>query len=148
VKRETSCLATFVFVLATLPLVFAQDPQTQPRPALPSDILGPQLIVWSHLQKPQPLPQPLPPPDRPIQQQDQQSANPPAPQEQRPATATFIGMIIKDGTKYVLKASSNKAYQLDDQDRAKQYEGKQVKIAGTLNADGQSLHITSIELLS
>jgi len=128
--------------------VFAQDPQTQPRPALPSDILGPQLIVWSHLQKPQPLPQPLPPPDRPIQQQDQQSANPPAPQEQRPATATFIGMIIKDGTKYVLKASSNKAYQLDDQDRAKQYEGKQVKIAGTLNADGQSLHITSIELLS
>jgi hypothetical protein len=128
--------------------VFAQDPQTQLRPALPSDILGPQLIVWSHLQKPQPLPQPLPPPDRPIQQQDQQSANSPAPQEQQPVAATFMGTIIKDGSKYVLKVSSNKAYQLDDQDRAKQYEGKQVKIAGTLNADGQSLHITSIELLS
>ncbi len=39
-------------------------------------------------------------------------------------------------------------YQLDDQERAKQYEGKQVKIAGTLDATGNSLHITSIELVS
>ncbi len=61
---------------------------------------------------------------------------------------TFMGTIVKDGTRYVLKVSSNKTYQLDDQDRAKQYEGKQVRIVGTLNADGESLHITSIELIS
>jgi hypothetical protein len=128
-KRETSPLATLLFLLVTLPLVFAQDPQTQPGPALPSDILGPQLIAWSQLQKPQPVPQPLP-------------------QEQQPAAPTFMGTIIKDGARYVLKVSNNSAYQLDDQDRAKPYEGKQVRIAGTLNADGQSLHITSIELIS
>ena len=146
-KPETSRLATLVFVLVTLPLMFGQGPQPQPRPALPPDILGPQLIAWSQLQKPQPLPQPLPPPDRPIQQTDQQPANPQAQQEQ-PAAPTFMGTIIKNGTRYVLKVSSNSWYQLDDQDRAKQYEGKQVKITGTLDAGGKSLHITSIELVS
>jgi hypothetical protein len=73
--------------------------------------------------------------------------SPPAP-PQPPAAQTFTGTIVKDGTRYVLKVSSNSVYQLDDQERAKQYEGKQVKIAGTLDAIGNSLHITSIELVS
>jgi hypothetical protein len=147
-KRETSLLASLIFLLATAPLMFAQDPQIQPSPALPPDVLGPQLIAWSQLQKPQPVPQPLPPPDRPIQQPDSQSANPPAQQEQQPVAPTFMGTIVKDGTRYVLKVSRNNTYQLDDQDAAKQYEGKQVRIVGTLNADGQSLHVTRIELIS
>ena len=71
-KRETSLLATLFFVLGTVPLLCTQDLQSQPSPAPPSDILGPQLIAWSQLQKPEPVPQPLPPPDRPIQQPDQQ----------------------------------------------------------------------------
>jgi hypothetical protein len=148
-KRETSLFATLGVLVVIAPLVFAQNLQTQPSPALPSDILGPQLIAWSQLQKPQPVPQPLPAPDRPGQQpaqQPAQSANPPA--QQQPAAQTFTGTIVKDGGRYVLKVSSNSAYQLDDQDRAKQYEGKEVKIAGTLDANGNSLHITSIELLS
>jgi Protein of unknown function (DUF5818) len=150
-KRRTSLLAALVFLWATLPSALTQDLRSQPSPVLPADILGPQLIAWSQLQKPQPVPQPLPPPDRPVQQQpDQQpaqSVNPPvAPQP--PAAQTFTGIIVKDGTRYVLKVSSNSVYQLDDQERAKQYEGKQVKIAGTLDATGNSLHITSIELVS
>jgi len=147
VKPETSRLATLVFVLVTLPLMFGQGPQPQPRPALPPDILGPQLIAWSQLQKPQPVPQLMLEPDRPMQQPDVQRANPPAKQEQ-PAAPPFKGTIIKNGTRYVLKVSSNSAYQIDDQDRPKQYEGKPVKIAGTLDADGKSLHIIDIELLS
>src|ERR1700693_1314163 len=90
VKPETSRLATLVFVLVSLPLMFGQGPQPQPRPALPPDILGPQLIAWSQLQKPLPVPPPLPHPDRPTQQPDQQSANPPAKKEQ-PAASTFVG---------------------------------------------------------
>jgi len=121
--------------------MFAQDPQTQPSPALPSDTFGPQLIAWSQLQKPQPVPQLMLQPDRPVQQPDVQRANP-------PAAPTFKGTIIKNGTRYVLKVSSNSAYQIDDQDRPKQYERKQVKIAGTLDGDGKSLHITGIELVS
>jgi hypothetical protein len=147
VKRETSPLATLVFLSVTIPLMFAQDPPAQPGRALPSDILGPQLIAWSQLQKPQPVPQPVPPPDRPVQQSDQQTPNPPT-QEQQPVPPTFMGTIIKDGSRYVLKVSRNSFYQLDDQETAKQYEGKQVRIVGSLDADGKILHITSIELIS
>jgi hypothetical protein len=149
-KRGARLLASLAFLLGTVPLMCAQAPQSQPSPVLPSDILGPQLIVWSQVQKPQPVPQPLPPPDRPIQQPDKQpvqSANPPA-QPQQPAAQTFTGTIVKDGSRYVLKVSSNTAYQLDDQEKAKQFEGKQVKIGGTLDANGSSLHIVSIEVVS
>ncbi len=55
---------------------------------------------------------------------------------------------MKDGSRYILKVSSSNTYELDDQDRAKRYEGKQVKVAGTLDAKGNSLHIISIELIS
>jgi len=148
VKRETSSSATLVFLLVSLPLMLAQDPQTQPSPALPSSILGPQLVAWSQLQKPRPVPQPLPPPDQPIPQQDQQTPNPPAQQRRPPAALTLMGTIVKDGTQYVLKVSSNSVYQLDDQEKVRQYEGKQVKISGSLDADGKILHIASIELIS
>lgn len=150
-KRETSLFAALIFLAASLPLTFAQDRQSQPNPGLPSDILGPQLIAWSQLQKPQPVPQPLLLPNRPVHYSDQgqpaPSADPPA-QTQPPAAQIFTGTIVKDGMRYVLKVSSNSVYQLDDQERARQYEGKQVKIAGTLDVTGNSLHITSIELVS
>jgi hypothetical protein len=148
-RRETSLLAMLIFLLGSVPPMLAQDLHGQLSPALQSDILEPQLIAWSQLQKPQPVPQPLPPPDRPISQPDQQTqpTNPPA-QEQQPVAQTSKGTIVKDGSMYVLKVSSNSAYQLDDQEKAKQYEGKQVKIGGTLDANGSTLHIISIELVS
>jgi len=147
VKRETSFFTPVVFLLVSLPLLVAQDPQTKPSPALPASVLGPQLIAWSQLQKPRPVPQPLPPPNQPLPQADQQQPNPLA-QQQPPATLTLMGTIVKDGTRYVLKVSSNSAYLLDDQDKVSPYEGKQVKIAGSLDADGKVLHVTSIELVS
>src|ERR1700726_1135908 len=110
-KRRTCLLATLTFVLGTVSLIYAQDLKSQPRPALPTDILGPQLIAWSQLQKPQPVPQPLPPPDRPVAQPDQQPDRPeaqpanPQGQPQKPAEQTFTGTIVKDGSTYVLKVS-------------------------------------------
>lgn len=151
-KRRTSLFACVVFLFAMLPFAMGQDASSQQKSDLPIQILGPQLIAWSQVQKPQPVPQPLPPPDRPVQQQPEQqpapSANPPF-QAQGPAAQTFTGTIMKESGKYVLKMAGNSTiYQLDDQDRAKQYEGKQVKVAGTLDATGNSLHVTSIELIS
>jgi hypothetical protein len=148
-KRETRLLAALLFLPGFVSLMIAQGVQSQPSPVLPSDILGPQLIAWSQLQKPQPVPQPLLPPERPISQaaQQVQPANPSA-QPQPPAAQAFTGTIVKDGSRYVLKVSNNTAYQLDDQEKAKQYEGKQVKISGTPNANGSSLHIIGIELVS
>ena len=148
VRRESSPVTTVVFLLATVPLMFTQDSQTQPQPTLPPDILGPQLIAWSQLQKPQPVPQPLPPPDGHVQQPDQQPATSSAQEDLRPVPSTFQGTIVKKGASYVLRATSNETYQLDDQDRARQYEGKQIKIVGTLDVNGRSLHVTSIELIS
>jgi hypothetical protein len=90
------------------------------------------------VQKPEPVPQPLPP--------DWEGLQPTNPQQ--PDAQSFSGTIVKKGIRYILKVSANNVYQLDDQEKAKRYEGKQVKIEGTLDPNGNSLHITSIELLS
>ena len=50
--------------------------------------------------------------------------------------------------KYVLKAGDNTTYPLDDQSRAAQYQDKQVKVVGRLDADSNTLHIVSIEVAS
>jgi len=66
--------------------------------------------------------------------------------QQRPSAQTFTGTIMKDGANYMLKESSGATYQLDD--NAKQYEGKQVKIVGNLDANNDILHVSSIRLIS
>jgi Protein of unknown function (DUF5818) len=144
-KRENSLLATLCFVFATLPLMVAQDHlQTQPSPALPPEALGRQLVAWSALQIPKPVQQTVRAGDQPAQQPNQQATNP----QQPLAAQTFKGTIVKDGARYVLRVSSDSAYQLDDQEKAKQYEGKHVSVIGTLDEGGKTLHITSIELIS
>lgn len=141
-------------VLVVSPFVCAQDPLQQSRPALPAEILGPPLIAWSALQKPRPIPEPLPPPDNRDQSQSQSQAGQaenPQPQDsqpQQPTAQAFTGTIARNSGKYVLKVSEGTAYQIDDQEKARQYEGKQVKIAGSLDAKSNVLHMTSIELLS
>ena len=145
---------TGVYVAALLmcsPL-FAQESVLQPAP-VPANILGPQLIVWTEAQKPRPVPQPLPPPqpDPPAQTQPQQQQQPVStatPTQEAPAAQTFTGTIVKDGGKYVLKVSDSTSYQIDDQDKAKEYEGKQVKVSGSLDGKTNLLHITNIELMS
>jgi hypothetical protein len=140
-KRETGSLAALVFFLATAPLLFSQNQAGKPSPTLPSEILGPQLIAWSQAQKPEPVSQS----DQQSQpSQSQQAQDTP---QQEPAAQTLTGTIIKDGGRYILKASNGTVYQLDDQDRAQPYENKQVKVAGTLDAKG-SFHVTRIELIS
>jgi hypothetical protein len=55
---------------------------------------------------------------------------------------------VKNGSTYVLKLSRDFTYQLNDQDLVKQYEGKQVKVTGALDAKGGWIQTTSVELLS
>lgn len=60
------------------------------------------------------------------------------------ASAPFSGTIVKEKGKLVLKDSTtNMNYQLDDQEKAKQFEGKQVKVTGKL--DGKVIHVENIE---
>jgi hypothetical protein len=156
VKRIFSPIG-FVVLLAASALAqtpqyqaFGQQPQVELNPALPATILGPQLIVWSELQKPQPVPQPVTPGTDPSQQQQktqQPGEDATGQSQQQPAAQTFTGTVIKDGDKYVLKTSGT-TYQLDDQERAKPYEGKPVKIMGSLDASSNILTVTSIQLMS
>ena len=59
-KRETSLFLTLGLLSAIAPPIFAQDLQGQPDPVPPPSIIGPQLIAWSELKKPQPIMQPKP----------------------------------------------------------------------------------------
>ena len=61
----------------------------------------------------------------------------------------FNGTIMKEKGKLVLKdTAANVSYQLDDQDKAKQFEGKQVKVTGKLDLDANLIHVENIELAS
>jgi hypothetical protein len=58
-KRETSLFLTLGLLSAIAPPIFAQDLQGRPDPVPPSNVIvGPQLIAWSELQKPQPVERP------------------------------------------------------------------------------------------
>jgi hypothetical protein len=59
-KRETSLFLTLGLLSAMAPPIFAQDLQGQPDPVPPPSMIGPHLIVWSELKKPQPIMHPKP----------------------------------------------------------------------------------------
>ena len=83
-KRKTSLLLTVGFLSAFAPPIFAQDLQSQPGPVPPLTVIGPQLIAWSELQRPQPIPEPVREPDRDKKQWNEkpEPTASPAPQPQ------------------------------------------------------------------
>ena len=61
----------------------------------------------------------------------------------------FNGTIVKEKGKLVLKdAAANVSYQLDNQEKAKQFEGKQAKVTGRLDLETNLIHVENIELVS
>jgi hypothetical protein len=55
---------------------------------------------------------------------------------------TFTGVIVKSGDKYVLQDSaSGSTYDIDRQDQVKQFEGKRVRVHGTLDSSGKMIHV-------
>ena len=80
-------------------------------------------------------PQPAPPPSQ------QQTAPDAQGQSQQTQAQTFAGTIVKSGDKFVLQDASGKTYDVDRQEELKKYEGKQVRIKGTLDPDGKTIHV-------
>jgi uncharacterized protein YdeI (BOF family) len=81
---------------------------------------------------------------------DQQSAQQPSSPSQDSSSSmpptqgsSFTGTVVKAGGKYVLK-TSDMNYQLDDQKKAKQFVGRQVKVSGTLDNSTSTIHISDI----
>jgi hypothetical protein len=144
IKPALTLWATLSFTSTAF--VLAQDIQSQSVPSHPSGVPGPQLIVWTHLTAPQPLPHALPVPVTPVEQSQPASAAGPNARPQL-RVRTFTGKIVRDRGRYFLKVSSE-SYALDDQAKARQYEDQVVKLAGTVDEDGYTLHVASIELIS
>ena len=56
---------------------------------------------------------------------------------------------VQMGSKYVLYNSSTKrTYQLDDQDKAKEFSGQKVKVTGHFDRATKTVHVESIEAAS
>ena len=88
-------------------------------------------------------------------QQDRQPA-----QQQQPDTASqptqptmnqssdqqmFSGKVVKAGGKFYLRDTTSKStYVLDDQDRAKQFDGQEVKVSGSLDPQTKTIRVASI----
>ena len=56
-------------------------------------------------------------------------------------TQTFSGTVVKQGDKYVLKDDSGKTYDIDHQDEVKKFEGKRVRVQGTLDASTNKIMV-------
>src|SRR5579885_1266115 len=65
--------------------------------------------------------------------------------QQQTAARTFSGTILKANDVFVLKTADNMTYQLDDQARAKEYEGKQVQVVGNLDASSNTIKVQDIK---
>ena len=75
----------------------------------------------------------------------------PAPGDAAPSNEmkAFSGTIVKDGNMLVLKDTASKTvFQLDDQAKAKQYVGKEVKVTGSLDASTNTIHVEDIQAAS
>jgi len=72
-------------------------------------------------------------------------------QEQPEQSKTFVGKILKlqNGNFALVTGQTSEGglsgHFLDNQDEAKKYEGKQVKVTGTLEAANNIIHVTKIE---
>ena len=143
--QSLSFLATLAVVLGMISWGSALHAQTTP--SSPADQQQPQTQQPSPDTPPSqktPETQPAPVPDTPP------SAQTPA-QSQMPsskagtAAATdsqvFSGTVVKSGDKYVLKDDSGKTYDIDHQDQVKKFEGKKVRVQGTLDETGSKIKV-------
>jgi hypothetical protein len=152
-KLETGGLAVLALLVALSAPGFAQQFQSnQPDSSVVAAEESPA-IAWSEMQTPQPLPSAKAAPTPDQQQEQQPPDNPEAtptqasgmPAQSEPATQTFTGTVVRIGDKYVLRTTDNTTYQLDDPDKAKDYEGKEVQVTGSLKANAKLIHVQSVE---
>jgi hypothetical protein len=67
-------------------------------------------------------------------------------QNPAPALSTFTGTINKSGDTFIFTDDGTKSsYRLDDQQSAGKFDGKKVKIIGTLDAANNTIRVQSIE---
>ena len=64
------------------------------------------------------------------------------PAAQPNGTQSFTGTIVKSGDKYVFQdADTGNTYDIDHQSEVQKFEGKKVKVHGTLDASAKMIHV-------
>jgi hypothetical protein len=67
-------------------------------------------------------------------------------QKSKQQSKTFTGTIMKNGESFVLSDTASKtSYTLDDPQKASQYEGKKVKVTGTVDEASNMIHVETIQ---
>ena len=67
-------------------------------------------------------------------------------QQSQTQAKTFTGTVMKNGENFVLSDPGNKiSYMLDDARKASQFEGKKVKVTGTVDVANNIIHVETIE---
>jgi hypothetical protein len=142
-------------VLSVGVLACAQDPGAEQMPSS-------HLVQWSYMQQPQnpeqtsprQTPTPEPNPDtQPAQnptpaQPGGNSSEAAGPKSQSPTAQTFTGIVNKEAESFTLKVSETTSYKLDNQQEVQQYEGKRVRVTGTLDSSINLIHVDKIEPLT
>jgi hypothetical protein len=130
-KKKTSC-ARFLVLLVLVSGMVLLSAQLYGQQAAPSQ----QQSAQRPGQGPGQPQQPGQTPDQSGQAPDSQA------QSQQSGVQVFTGTIVKSGDKYVLQDSdSNTTYDIDAQDQVKQFEGKKVRVHGTLDPNGKLIHV-------
>lgn len=76
----------------------------------------------------------------------QNSMQQPGAKQPAAETKTFAGKIVKQGNELVLSdADSKTTYKLDDQEKAKEFVNKDVKVIGVLDDTAGMIRVTAIE---
>jgi outer membrane biosynthesis protein TonB len=135
---------------APSPATDQTTPQTQPAP--PPDTPPSQQTPQS---QPTPTPDTPPATQQPPSSQAPDQAQTPNSQNNAPAPGTsdngssaassdsqsFSGTVVKSGDKYVLKDDSGKTYDIDHQTDVAKFEGKRVRVKGSLDASGTKIMV-------
>lgn len=57
-------------------------------------------------------------------------------------SSEFIGTVVKQGDKYMFQdAASGQTYDIDHQDEVKKFDGKKVRVHGTLDPSTKTIHV-------
>lgn len=70
-------------------------------------------------------------------------------QAQQQPVQKFQGTIVKSKDKYILQdKTSGATYQLDNQDKAKEFAGRDVRVTGTLDPSTNTIQVSDIQAQS
>ena len=64
-----------------------------------------------------------------------------APPSDATGTQIFTGTVVQQGNRYVLQGDNGVTYDIDLQDEVKKFEGKHVRVHGTLDPSGKMIHV-------